>query len=259
MNPTKLTTTLLLLFTLGVNAQDFKKYDRGNFIKGKDSIYYRILFPEKFDPKLQYPILFFLHGAGERGNDNEKQLINGGKLFLKENVRKEFPAIVVFPQCPENSFWANVGFTNKPGMERFNFVKGGEPTTSMHALLGMIDNFLEKPFVNKKQVYVGGLSMGGMGTFELLRRKPKIFAAAFGICGGDHVANVQKYKKTPLWIFHGEKDDVVPVGLSTALADQLTVLGVKPKITLYPNDNHNSWDSVFKEPELLPWLFSNHK
>ncbi|RZL20352.1 MAG: phospholipase [Pedobacter sp.] len=223
-------------------------------------MYYRVLFPENFDPKVQYPILFFLHGAGERGNDNSSQLTHGGKLFLQNNLRKQFPAIVVFPQCDKDSFWANVDIKSNPdGKREFNFLTGGKPTKSMHALLGMIDNFLEKPFVDRKRVYVAGLSMGGMGTFELLRRKRKTFAAAFAICGGDHIANVQKYKKTPLWIFHGEKDDIVPVGLSTALADQLTVLKTTPKVTLYPNDNHNSWDSAFRESQLLPWLFSNHK
>jgi predicted peptidase len=260
MDQFKLSAVLLmLLLTTGSNAQDFKKYDRGNFIEGKDSIYYRLLFPENFDPKQKYPILFFLHGSGERGNDNEKQLTHGGKLFLKENVRKDFPAIIVFPQCSSDSFWANVELTDKPGKERFNFLTGGKPTKSMHALLGMIGNFLDKPYVDKNKVYIGGLSMGGMGTYELLRRKPKMFAAAFAICGGDSVANVRKYKKIPLWIFHGEKDNVVPVVLSTAIADQLKVLGVDPKITLYPEDDHNSWDSAFAEPELLPWLFSNER
>lgn len=260
MNGLKLATALVLLFvTKSSNAQDFKKYDRGNFIEGKDSIYYRLLFPENFDPKQKYPILFFLHGSGERGNDNEKQLTHGGKLFLKESVRKDFPAIIVFPQCSSDSFWANVELTDKPGKERFNFLTGGKPTKSMHALLGMIDNFLDKPYVDKNKVYIGGLSMGGMGTYELLRRKPKMFAAAFAICGGDSVANVRKYRKTPLWIFHGEKDNVVPVVLSTAIADQLKVLGVDPKITLYPEDGHNSWDSAFAEPELLSWLFSNER
>jgi len=259
MNGPKLTTALLLLLTLGVNAQDFKKYDKGSYIKGKDSIHYRILFPENFDPQQQYPILFFLHGSGERGSDNEKQLAHGGKLFLKESVRKAFPAIVVFPQCSEDSFWANVEFTDKPGKDRFNFLEGGKPTKSMHALLGMIDNLLDKPYTDKKRVYVGGLSMGAMGTYELLRRKRKLFAGAISICGGDNIANVRKYKKTPLWIFHGEKDDVVPLALSTSIADQLQVLGIAPKITLYPNDNHNSWDSAFAEPQLLAWLFSNHK
>ncbi|WP_214229380.1 prolyl oligopeptidase family serine peptidase [Pedobacter sp. B4-66] len=260
MNRIKLTTLIVLLLGLNSKAQDFKKYESGSFIKGKDSIPYRILFPENFDANQKYPILFVLHGSGERGNDNEKQLTHGGKLFLKESVRKKFPAIVVFPQCSNDSFWANVKFESNDGSKReFNFQPGGKPTKAMHALLGMIDNFLDKPYVDNKKVYIGGLSMGGMGTYELLRRKRRTFAAAFSICGGDNIANVQKYKKVPLWIFHGEKDDVVPVALSTSIADQLKVLGKTPKITLYPEANHNSWDSAFAEPELLSWLLSNQK
>lgn len=256
--PTIIISTLLLISAMSIKAQDFKKFDKGSFIEGKDSIYYRILFPQNFDATKKYPILFFLHGSGERGNDNQKQLTHGAKLFLKDEVRKQFPAIIVFPQCAENSFWANVEFGTDPqGKRSFNFQKRGKPTKAMHALLGMIDNFLDKPFVDHKQVYIGGLSMGAMGTYELLRRKKKLFAAAFAICGGDNVANVQKYKEVPLWIFHGEKDDVVPVVHSTIIADQLKVLGKVPKLTLYPNANHNSWDTAFADPKLLPWLFSN--
>jgi predicted peptidase len=253
---------LFLLFSNGLigYAQDLTKYDKGSFIHKKDSINYRILFPESFDPKRQYPIVFFLHGRGEQGNDNQKQLTHGGKLFLKEEYRKNFPAIVVFPQCTPDSYWSNVTITtDMKGKRTFTFQKKGKPTKAMHALLGMLDNFMDKPYVDKSRDYLGGLSMGGMGTYELLRRKPKVFAAAFAICGGDHVANVEKYKNVPLWIFHGEKDDVVPMTFSTIIADQLKVLGKPVNLTLYPNANHNSWDSAFAEPKLLPWLFANHK
>jgi predicted peptidase len=250
----------LLLYGLNSKAQDFTKYDKGNFIKGKDSIAYRILLPENFDPAKQYPILFFLHGRGESGNDNQKQLVHGGKLFLKPEIRKQFPAIVVFPQCSADSYWANVIIsTDTEGKRVFNFQEKGKPTKAMQALVGMVADFMKKSYVDKKQVYAGGLSMGGMGTYELLRRKPRLFAAAFAICGGDNVANVQKYKKIPLWIFHGEKDDVVPVGFSTLISDQLKVLGRPAKLTLYPEANHNSWDAAFAEPDLLPWLLSNRK
>jgi len=249
-----------LLLTLQTKAQDFKKYDKGSFIDGKDSISYRILFPENFDPKQKYPVLFFLHGSGERGNDNTKQLTHGGKLFLRNDIRKQYPAIVIFPQCPEDSFWANVEMSSdSTGKTVFNYQKSGKPTKAMKALLGMIDNILDKPYINHQQVYIGGLSMGGMGTFELLRRKPKTFAAAFSICGGDNIANADKYKKIPLWIFHGGKDDVVPPAGSTAIANQLKIIGKEVKFTLYPDANHNSWDSAFAEPQLLPWLFSHKK
>jgi predicted peptidase len=261
MKNIKLTFSLMLLFYgLSSNAQDLNKYEKGSFIKGKDSIPYRILFPENFDASKKYPIIFFLHGRGESGNDNQKQLTHGAKLFLKEEVRKQFPAIVVFPQCTTDSYWANVVIsTDSTGRRGFNFQEKGKPSKAMHALLGMIDNLLDKPYTDHSRVYIGGLSMGGMGTYELLRRKPRVFAAAFAICGGDNIANVQRYKKIPLWIFHGEKDDVVPVVYSTRIADQLKVLGRPAKLTLYPEANHNSWDSAFAEPGLLPWLFSNHK
>lgn len=261
MNKLKLTFSLILLFC-GLNsmAQDLNQYEKGSFIKGKDSINYRVLLPENFDATKKYPILFFLHGSGERGSDNQSQLTHGAKLFLKEDVRKQFPAIVVFPQCSADSYWSNVNIvTDVKGKREFIFREKGQPTKAMHALLGMVDHFLQKTYVDKQRVYVAGLSMGGMGTYEILRRKPRTFAAAFAICGGDHIANVQKYKKIPLWIFHGEKDDVVPVVFSTRIADQLKVLGKPVKLTLYPEANHNSWDSAFAEPGLLPWLFSNHK
>ncbi|WP_448633165.1 carboxylesterase family protein [Pedobacter panaciterrae] len=152
MNRIKLTAFMVLLLGLNGMAQDFKKYDSGNFIEGKDSIYYRVLFPENFDPNQKYPILFFLHGSGERGNDNEKQLTHGGKLFLKDSVRKKFPAIIVFPQCSNDSFWANVEFkNNEDGKREFNFQTGGKPTKAMHALLGMIDNFWISPLWIRKK------------------------------------------------------------------------------------------------------------
>lgn len=261
MNKQKLTFSLILLFFgLSSMAQELDKYEIGSFVKGKDSINYRVLLPEHFDDTKKYPIVFFLHGSGERGSDNQAQLAHGAKLFLKEENRKQFPAIVIFPQCGLDSYWSNVSIVSSEKNKReFNFQEKGKPTKAMQALVGLVNSYLQKKYVDKQQVYVAGLSMGGMGTYELLRRKPRTFAAAFSICGGDNVANVQKYKNTPLWIFHGEKDDIVPVVLSTRIADQLKVLGKPVKLTLYPEANHNSWDNAFAEPNLLPWLFSNKR
>jgi len=240
-------------------AQDKSLFTKKQFIKGGDTLQYRMLLPENFDPAKEYPVLFFLHGVGERGNDNEAQLMHGSKLFLKPEVRKDFPAIVIFPQCPNNDFWANVKFGDGKTNERYSFQKGGKPGKAMGLLMGLLGKFKSEKFTDNDRFYVGGLSMGAMGTFELLRRNPKAFASAFAICGGDHVDNVKKYKKTPLWVFHGGKDTTVPIEKSEIVVNELKRLNGNVKFSIYPEADHNSWDAAFAEPEFLSWLFSFKK
>ena len=252
---------ILVMALTSARAQDLSKYESSVYVSDTDTLPYRILFPEHFDPAKKYPLVFFLHGAGERGSNNSAQLTHGAKLFLDEEVRRRYPAIVVFPQCPSESYWANVQFkTDSLGRRSgFEFQKGGKPTVAMSALLGLTDRMLEKPFVDRDRVYLGGLSMGAMGTFELLRRKPKVFAAAFAICGGDNTKNVKKYKRVPLWVFHGDADPIVPVSLSENVVEALRDKKADVKFTVYPGVGHNSWDNAFAEKQLLPWLFRNSK
>ncbi len=252
--------SLMLTFTVIVNGQPKQAYDKGVYINKGDTLPYRILFPLNFNPAQKYPLVLMLHGAGERGNDNEAQLTWGADLFLKDSIRNQYRAIVVFPQCPKDSYWSNVKIDTTGGKRTFRFQQGGRPTRAMSNLLGLIDQLLQKPYVNQRQVYAGGLSMGGMGTFELLRRKPKIFAAAFTICGGDNTENAKIYaRKVPLWIFHGGKDSVVPVEHSEVMVQAIKDAGGSPKFTLYPDDDHNSWSDAFAEPAFLYWLFLHHK
>ncbi|SEL39295.1 carboxylesterase family protein [Parapedobacter koreensis] len=249
-----------LCIAIGAYAQDFPAFQAKQLIHRGDTLPYRILYPDGYDPEGQYPVLFFLHGAGERGNDNASQLTHGGSLFLADSIRHAFPAIIVFPQCPEASFWSNVAIQSQDdGKREFYFRTGGKPSVGMRLFLRLVRQTLRDEGVDKKQVYIGGLSMGAMGTYEALRRKPKVFAAAFAICGGDNTFNVKKYAHIPLWIFHGEQDDVVPPTHSHAIVTELKRLGANPKYTFYPTANHNSWDAAFAEPDLLPWLFSHAK
>lgn len=240
-------------------AQDISLFEKHLFIQNGDTLPYRLLLPENYDASKKYPLVFFLHGAGERGNDNEKQLVHGAKLFLKEENRKRFPAIIVFPQCPANSFWSNVQFKMDNGKRVFEFQEGGDPTIAMKLAQELLNNIMLTYPVAKKQIYVGGLSMGGMGTFEMVRRNPKIFAAAIPICGGGNPATAGKLKKTKWWVFHGGKDDVVPANLSEEMVGALKKVKATVKFTLYPDANHNSWDPAFAEPTLLSWLFSQRK
>lgn len=247
---------LAFLFLIpNVFSQD-NSYQKEIFVQGNDTLKYRILYPKDFSDTKNYPLLLFLHGAGERGSDNEKQLVHGSKLFL-DSIQKH-PAIVIFPQCPKNDYWANVINDRTTNPVTRNFPFNNKPTKALQLVMDLLDDFQNNTFVTKEKIYVGGLSMGGMGTFEILSRKPTFFAGAFAICGGGNSALAEKYaKNTSMWIFHGAKDDVVNPQLSLDMVSSIINFGGTPNFTLYHDANHNSWDQAFSEKELLNWLFSN--
>ncbi len=260
----KLAFTLLASFISCSIAftQDKTSFEKRAHSYKQGTLGYRVLYPENFDPSKKYPLVYFLHGAGERGTDNEKQLVHGSKLFLNTNNRQDYPAIVVFPQCPSDDYWANVSreVNEETGKRDFIFAKKGKPTKAMQGTLSLIDSLVALSHVDKTRVYISGLSMGGMGTFELVSRRPNTFAAAMPICGGDNPKSVKNYvKKLPFWVFHGAKDDVVPPKFSQQMVDALKARGGTVRFSLYPDANHNSWDSAFAEPEFLSWLFSQSK
>ncbi len=239
-----------------MQAQDFSAFKKEVFVKGKYKMPYRILYPENYDADKSYPLLVFLHGSGERGSDNELQLVHGASLFLKEEIRKKYPAIVVFPQCPKEDQWSNRNHNHADPNEKFIFYAGGKASEAMKTVQKLIKNMLKTHKINEDQVYAGGLSMGGMGTFELVRRNPKLFAAAFPICGGANPEIAIKLKGTQWWVFHGDKDKVVPYQYSEQMVKSLEGVGAAVEFSLYPGVGHNSWDNAFQEPNLLPWLFS---
>ena len=249
----------LFMFCLGSVATYAQKdlYQASTFKKGADSLQYRILYPKDFSESKQYPVVLFLHGAGERGSDNTKQLTHGSSLFLEEANRENFPAIILFPQCPQEDYWSSVKVNrNKHPLElTFQYSEG--PTKALDLTMALMDSIVKKPYVQTDQIYVMGLSMGGMGTFEMLYRKPDMFAAAIPICGGGDLKASEAYaNKVPLWIFHGARDNVVAPQLSLDIATKIMEYGGYPNLTIYSDANHNSWDSAFAEPDLLPWLFS---
>lgn len=240
--------------------QELSQYQKKWLVQGGDTLPYRVLLPEEYDVSKQYPVVFFLHGAGERGRDNEKQLTHGARLFLQPEHRRSFPAIVVFPQCSRESYWSNVlRLHDDKGARKFEFIPDGSATRYMELLQELVPSVLRSYPVKQNQVYIGGLSMGGMGTYELVRRLPGTFAAAFAICGGAHPATAAKLNGVNWWLFHGAKDDVVPPRATMVMHEALKKAGAHVKFTLYPNANHNSWDPAFAEKDLLPWLFSQKK
>jgi predicted peptidase len=250
-----------LLAVTTVRAQDFSAYQKKTWVDQGDTLRYRLLLPLNYQPGKQYPLVVFLHGSGERGSDNEKQLIHGGALFLNPEYRKQYPAIVVFPQCPSDSSWARARlFIDRDTVRHFQFALNTPPTTPLRLTASLIDHFIRSGQADPSRVYLGGLSLGGFGTFDMLWRYPQYFAAAFPICGAGNPKAVARYdKQTAVWIFHGGKDHTVPYVNSKDMYLAMKRAGMNVKYTLYPDAGHNSWDSAFAEKDLLPWLFSHHR
>ncbi len=253
---------LFLAVTGGLTAQqpDSTAYQKKLFISGADSLGYRLLLPDNFDPAVRYPLVLFLHGGGERGSDNEKQLTHGSDLFTNPLNRGAFPAVVLFPQCRSDSYWAQVDIdrSHYPIGLDFHYERG--PTPPLKAVMELLNSYISEPYTDEDRVYVMGLSMGGMGTFELLHRMPGVFAAAIPICGAGVPETVSAYAgTTPLWVFHGAKDQVVAARHSVAMVGALLEAGAHPGFTLYDDYNHNSWDGAFAEAGLLRWLFSHRR
>jgi predicted peptidase len=248
----------LLLCTQMLQAQDFSAYKKELFIRGRDTLRYRMLYPEK---SKSYPLVVFLHGAGERGNDNEHQLDLGASLFLNDSVRKRFPAIVIFPQCPFDSTWNR--FTTGPDTtDVYNASLDTSALTTPERLVKqLMDSLADNNIADKKRIYIGGLSLGGFGTYDLVIHYPDYFAAAFPICGN---ANVKLYtaraSHVPVWFFHGEADEVIYIKPNRDLYKALKDKGAKNiRYNEYPGVHHNSWINAFAEPDLLPWIFSFKK
>lgn len=166
---------LLFLLTISVSAQEV--YQKEVFISSRgDSLKYRLLRPEKEETGKKYPLVLFLHGGGERGSDNEKQLVHGGQMFLNPVNREKYPAFVLMPQCPIDAYWA---YTSRPvSFVPSDMPAGQEISPIFSSLKELLDVYLNMPQIDKDRIYIIGLSMGGMGTYDMIIRFPELFAAA---------------------------------------------------------------------------------
>ena len=230
------------------------------FIDGKDTLNYRLLLPKKIKKNGKYPLHLFLHGIGERGNDNKKQLKYIAGLFINQRNRNYYKSFGVFPQCPDNDSWSTRKIIeSKNGMNR-KFYENKKPTKALDLVIKLMDSFSKVKNVNQNKIYVTGLSNGGMGTFEMLYRRPNMFAAGVPICGGANPKTAKLFaKSTPVWIFHGAKDDVVHPLYSINMVEAIIKAGGKPKFTMYDNVNHDSWINAFKEKDFFKWIYSQKK
>lgn len=199
---------------------------------------YRLLVPANHDPDIRYPLHIFLHGIGERGTDNEKQLSVGGEWFIQDSVRESYPAFIVFPQCPPSRYWFDRDI--------------------MATLKALIDTLQQKYGLDEQRITIGGFSMGAYGTFALTARYPGLFKSAVAISGDGDEEQAEFMAKTKWRIFAGEKDNVVASDKTKKMATALQLAGAAVDFTLYPDADHtNTWQKAFSEPDFFRWIFAD--
>lgn len=226
----------------------------GQFEKNGKSLPYRLYIPQGHEGE-KLPLVLFMHGAGERGTDNIKQFINGDWLLRRLVEGQDVhPCYILAPQCPEegDQRWVNEAF--ECGTYCYDQTVLSEP---MRLAIDILDMVEEKYPIDRKREYVTGLSMGGYATWYLISRFPERFAAAVPVCGGGDPAQAEKIRSVPVWTFHGDQDDIVPISGTRALVDALRQVGGDIRYTEYPGVMHGSWVNAYSEPDLVDWLFSH--
>jgi len=200
------------------------------------SLRYLLHLPKGYGPKDQkWPLMLFLHGAGERGDNIEAVKKHGPPKLIEQG--RDLPFIVVSPQCPAGAWW-----TELPDV-----------------LTALLDEIESKHAVDPNRVYLTGLSMGGFGSWTLGCRHPKRFAAVVPICGGGEWYLAERLKGTPVWVFHGAKDHVVPLRESAEMVRALELAGGDVKFTIYPEAGHDSWTQAYDNLALYEWLLSHRR
>ncbi len=196
---------------------------------------YLVYLPADYDKQEKWPLILFLHGAGERGDDLNLVKRHGPPKLIEAG--KQFPFIIVSPQCPKDHWWNN----------------------ELAPLTALLDDVVGKYKVDPDRVYLTGLSMGGFGTWALAAYTPNRFAALVPICGGAEPLVARAIKHVPVWAFHGGKDPVVPVKRSEDMVEALKRNHGDAKLTIYPDAGHDSWTATYDNPEVFEWLLAHKR
>jgi len=198
---------------------------------------YLLFLPKDYgvDPEKKWPLIFFLHGAGERGDDLDILRDYGPAKEAEGNP--DFPFICLTPQCPDGEVWL----------------------TQLEVLKSLLDEVLSSYAVDLDRVYLTGFSLGGFGAWAMVMVYPDTFAAMAPICGGGMVGGIEKLKGLPVWAFHGADDEAVPVEQSQQMVEALKSAGGKAKLTIYPGVGHDSWSQTYENPDLYEWFLKHRR
>lgn len=251
--------TLLVIITLGAACaggdEDYRdRFDACTYESpAGGKLLYRLLKPKGYDPSWRYPLVLFFHGAGERGDDNRRQLLHGMNGFASDKIMDAHPCFVVAPQCPRGLQWVDTPWSAD------GHTMPDKPTAPMRMALELVRQLQRDFSIDPSRIYVTGLSMGGFGTWDAIQRHPDWFAAAIPVCGGGDTAKAADIAHIPVWVFHGGSDRVVKTQRSRDMVAALKAAGGSPKYTEYPGVGHNSWSATYANPDVYTWLFSQHK
>lgn len=220
----------LFLMTLPLTAKPTESRESFKTASG-ESLGYLLFEPDPalLPPDRKRPLVLFLHGSGERGDDLDKVKKHGPPAqFMKGDG---LPFVLLAPQCPQGIWW------------------------NPDDVIGLLEVVIEKHDIDPKRVHLTGLSMGGFASWALLAKKPELFASAVPICGGGEPETAKRFKDVPIWTFHGEDDDVVPASKTKAMDKALRAAGAKDfHATYYPGTGHDSWTRTYNNPAVYAWM-----
>ena len=220
-----------------VPGQHLHAFEEGG--RKTDDVNYLLYLPENYgvDAMAKWPLILFLHGAGERGVDLEKVKTHGLPKLIAEG--RQFPFVIVSPQCSEGDQWRSA--------------------TQLGKLKALLDEIVSRYRIDDDRIYLTGLSMGGYGTWALAIAYPDRFAAIAPICGGGRADQVARISHVPTWVFHGALDTGVPLSRSVTMVDALKKAGGNVKFTVYPNAKHDSWTETYNNPEFYGWFLEQKR
>jgi predicted peptidase len=242
---------LILITQTGLSQE--LRFDAQQYVSEGDTLNYRISFPD-FSGSQSYPVVIFLHGGGERGDDNVSQLKWGVQNFATDQVMMTYKPIVIAPQMPEEASWSN--FTGQFEDEDEPLRLADTPSRPLEMTMEVLDQVIENSSVDTTRIYITGMSMGGYGTWDAIARWPDRFAAAVPVCGGGDPTTANRIAEVPVWAFHGADDTVVVPEESRKMITALREAGANPGYTEYPGVGHFSWLQTYKDKYMMAWLFS---
>jgi len=244
---------VLLILTQPLQSDREKFISRIHESSDGSSLPYRMFEPSPPLKSEAYPLILFLHGSGERGSDNQKQLIHCSKEILTFSKIQSRDLYYLAPQCPEGQRWVDVDWS-QPSM-----TMPQESSSPMKLVVELLKKTIAENPIDPNRIYICGLSMGGFGVWDLVMRHPNLFAAALPICGGGDPNGATIIKHIPVWAFHGGKDQTVPPQLTRNMVEALKCVNGNIRYTEYPTATHNSWTRTFENPEVWEWLLSQEK